>query len=200
MEPTHLTAGDTVRFGRYPQGSRGQTAPIDWRVLDVREDRALLLAQRILDVQPFAGEDGSLFWGDCRLRAWLEEAFTPRAFSAEERARIFRPVLTEYSDVDRSLWRLFAMDDVTESVREEVFVLSYADVTRYFPGESPLFCPGASARTTDWVREQEGMDEMCWWLRSTDPSGLMRVVSPADSVGAGWQRQGVRPALWLRLS
>ena len=200
-----LSVGDVIRFGHYPQGSQGQVMPIEWRVLDVQEDRALLLAQDILDVQPYAGEDGSLFWGDCHLRGWLENDFMPRAFSAEELNRIYQPEHPGNQDIDRLVWQLFGMDDAVESVHDAVFVLSNADVLHYFPGEDAMFCPGASARPTAWVREQQDAEELCWWLRSaSSQSGIVYIVSPVDSVGASWNvqetRHGVRPALWLRLN
>lgn len=205
MSIHRVSAGDAICFGRYPQGSQGQIMPIEWRVLDVQGNRALLLAQHILDVQPFAGEDGSLFWGDCRLRAWLEEEFMPRAFNAEELGQIWQPEQSRQLDGDMILWLLFGMDDAVESVQDAVFVLSYADVLHYFPGKDSMFCPGASAQPTDWVRAQkQGADDLCWWLRSASAqSGIVYIVSPADSVGASWNVQvtcqGVRPALWLRM-
>ena len=199
-----LRIGDEIQFGHYPQGAQGQILPIEWRVLDMREDRALLLAQRILDVQPFAGEDGGVFWGHSRLRGWLQDDFMPRAFSPAEMERLYQPEQREYQDGDMLLWQLFGMEDAVECVHEAVFVLSQADVLRYFPGQNTMFCPGASARPTQWVRGQQGADDLCWWLRSSSAeSGIVYIVSPVDSVGAAWDARetchGVRPALWLRL-
>ena len=203
MAGIELRPGYTIYFGNYPQDSSGETAPMAWRVLDVKEGRALLLSRDILDVQPYAGDDGSVFWGNCFLRGWLENEFRPRAFSPEENALVFQPEDPAYGDTDELLWEQFGMEDMTESVHDAVFVLSVDDILRYFPGENSLFCPGASARGTEWVEERTNGESLCWWLRSSsDRYGYVQVVSPADSIGAcGMPREtlhGVRPAFWLR--
>lgn len=202
MSENRLNAGDVIRFGNYPQGHHGLTMPIEWCVLDVREDRALLLSRYILDFRPFAGENGDLFWGDCELRNWLENEFRIRAFSAEESARIVRPERS-YEDSDRMLWQLFRMEDVTENIPDTVFTLSYPDILHYFPGPNNLFYPGASAPGTEWVREQADSESLCWWLRTASAqNGSVNIVSPFNSVGACMDARGschgVRPALWLR--
>lgn len=204
MNDNCCQAGDEIFFGRYPQDCRQNDAPIAWRVLDVKEDRALLLSKDILDAQPFAGEDGAVFWYRCFLRGWLNHEFLPRAFSPEEIARIIQPEDTEYRDIDELLWEQFGMEDTTETIRDAVFLLSYEDILHYFPGENTLFCPGASAPGTEWARAQAETDDMCWWLRSASAqAGYVNIVSPVNSVGACIDaketRHGVRPALWLKL-
>ena len=200
-----INVGNEIQFGHYPQSSHGQILPIKWRVLEVKEDRALLLAQNILDVQTFAGEDGDLFWGNSHLRSWLEEEFIPRAFSPVEADRIYQPENPGYQDFDRILWEQLGADDAVEHVHDSVFVLSYADILNYFPGENSLLCPGAYAQPTEWVEEQQNTNDLCWWLKSASAkSGIVYVVSPADTVGISFPTQenpqGVRPALWLKIN
>ncbi|MDO4803433.1 MAG: DUF6273 domain-containing protein [Lachnospiraceae bacterium] len=45
--------------------------PIRWRVLSVRDGKALLLADRILDCAPFHESDRAVTWEACTLRSWL---------------------------------------------------------------------------------------------------------------------------------
>ena len=199
---------DTVFFGKYPQGGRGEIMPIEWIVLDRKEDRALLLSKYILDMQTFAWPDTKNFWGFCRLHDWLKNWFMNRAFSPDETARIIQPVELEYSDNDVFLWEFFNMDDVTNSMRDPVFLLSAADAELYFPGSEEGFLTGASAEPTEWVKKEypDDMNEfgISYWLRSASAeSGFVYIVSPADSIGAALNshkiRQGVRPALWIKL-
>ncbi len=77
--------------------------PIRWRVLDIRDNRMLLLADRIPDSVPFHSADTDVTWEGCTLRSWLNgygaEAnkqgidytgigFIDRAFTAAEREAI----------------------------------------------------------------------------------------------------------------
>ena len=204
---TDMMTGETVFFGRYPQGPNSEIMPIEWRVLDVQDGRALLLSQYILDVRPFAGEDGNRFWGFCGLRGWLNREFLHRAFTPGETERIAQSENPDYDDHDVFVWELFEMEDTTDGIRDRVFLLSYTDVQRYFPGEQEGFLSGASAGATEWVYHQYEDEAdpmgMCYWLRSASAqSDIAYIVSPVDSVGAAmgvqWNRHGVRPAIWIR--
>ena len=77
--------------------------PIRWRVLDIQDNRILLLADRIPDSVPFHSADTEVTWDRCTLRSWLNgygaEAneqstdytgigFIDRAFTAAEREAI----------------------------------------------------------------------------------------------------------------
>ena len=83
--------------------------PIRWRVLDIREGRALLLADRMPDCVPFHETAEAVAWQESTLRSWLNglgaaenrqqrdfagTGFIDRAFTAEERDAIV-PVLCE---------------------------------------------------------------------------------------------------------
>ena len=77
--------------------------PIRWRVLDVQDNRMLLLADRMPDCVPFHSADTDVTWDRCTLRSWLNgygaEAneqgtdytgigFIDRAFTPTEREAI----------------------------------------------------------------------------------------------------------------
>ena len=92
---TRLLGDDIVRYFRYE--------PIKWRVLDVNENDALLVADKGLDDQKYntAGED--VTWETCTMRSWLNgydssvnrhgtdyscNNFINAAFTASERSAI----------------------------------------------------------------------------------------------------------------
>lgn len=96
-----LLIGQIVEFGEYEQD--GNTAngkePIKWQVLEVSNDRYLLLAHNVLDIQPF--DDGSsssgagglshgseFLYEDSSLRGWLNNSFDAEAFGEKERKYI----------------------------------------------------------------------------------------------------------------
>lgn len=45
--------------------------PLRWRVLDIQENRALLLADRMPDCVPFHNGEEAITWEKCTLRSWL---------------------------------------------------------------------------------------------------------------------------------
>lgn len=173
MKLHQLQSGNPVFFGRYPQGAKGEVQPIAWQVLEVKEDRALLLSRYVLDMQPFYSEAGCVRWIDSTVCQWLRETFLPTAFSQEEQAEIYYPA-------------------------------PKAD-----PNEEGMFCSGATAQMTPWVEANHpGIDQMngnvCWWLRSSShQSPFAFIVSPVDSIGGSMidpdNRQGVRPAIWVKI-
>ena len=71
-----LSVGDTIRFG----GLR----TFKWKVLDVREDRALIISKKIMFELPYHFEYGSVSWETCDLRAYLNGDFYSIFFSAKK--------------------------------------------------------------------------------------------------------------------
>lgn len=83
---TTLVASKRIAFGSW------EGRPIYWQVIDHMDGKIVLLASDPVAVCPFsadpAGGDGSNFWPDCELRAWLNSTFLDNAFTPEERALI----------------------------------------------------------------------------------------------------------------
>ncbi|MGN1019616.1 MAG: DUF6273 domain-containing protein [Aristaeellaceae bacterium] len=206
MNIRHLQPGNQVSFGRYPQGAMGEVQPIAWQVLDVREDRALLLSRYVLDMQPFHSEQRGVRWMDSAVRQWLQETFLPTAFSREEQAEICRTA-SEADPFDDFPTRM--LSDGEEQTDDPVFLLSTEEVRQYFHNENELFCTDATAQMTPWVAAShpdvdEMDDNVCWWLRSrSGQRPFAFIVSPVDSIGVSMispdNCQGVRPALWVRI-
>ncbi len=196
-----------LTFGHWPQGAGGSVEPIRWNVLTQENDRLLVLADKILDMQPFNKQAQPTRWENCSMRQWLQEVFLPQAFTEAEQEMIFRNPPTEDPAGDL-LWQLFGMETATSALTDPVFLFSTADVAQYFPNENTLFCPGASADASAYVQEQYSdvigrNGGTLWWLRSSMSNCPMAyMVSPCDSVGVSavgdGNLQGIRPAMWLK--
>ena len=92
--------GEIITFGHYPQSHSSANEPIEWRILRVDGDQALLTSLYALDAQPFHlaqdqhdeennAANRPLFprmtdYADSSLRVWLNDAFFKAAFSAQE--------------------------------------------------------------------------------------------------------------------
>lgn len=190
--PVQTFLGDlrNVQFGKYL-----------WRVLDVRNDRALLLTEEILKWREYHSSNTSVTWETCELRRYLNEAFL-KTFSAQERKRI---VQTENRNADNP-W--FGTSGGRDTV-DKVFLLSIEEVVKYFgdsgqlqerPDEYWIDDKYNSVRKAEY-RSKTGW----WWLRSPggndvsnsadvfDDGSLSMFGSKVDLLG------GVSPALWLNL-
>lgn len=79
-----IRQGDVLSFGRYMQEVPDEA--IQWRVLYVHENTAVLLSERILECMPFDQE--SNHWVGSDLCIWLNSWFLNSSFGYEERWRI----------------------------------------------------------------------------------------------------------------
>ena len=92
-----------MTFGTYSQTAEGNDeTPIEWLVLDRNGDHALLLSRYSLDVHAFYPEHVDITWEKGTLRAWLNDDFLNRAFTAEEQAAI---LLTSLDNSSRTIGR-----------------------------------------------------------------------------------------------
>ena len=82
-------------FGRYPQGKNGEVEPLVWLVVAETEEGTLLLAEKVIDCQPFHNADGAWSWETCSIRFWLNGEFMQSAFSAKEQTRVQSVALME---------------------------------------------------------------------------------------------------------
>ena len=84
-----IKEGDRIMMGHYEQDNNATNdkEPISWLVLEVTENKALLIAENGLDCLPYHSQPGSITWEKCSLRAWLNDDFLNTAFTAEEQKR-----------------------------------------------------------------------------------------------------------------
>ena len=95
--------------------------PIIWRVLEVTDGTALLMADRGLDCVPYHETYTDVFWENCDLRKWLNDSFIEMAFTKEERVS----VMTSDVDNDNNYYFGTACGSGTH---DRVFILSEAEV------------------------------------------------------------------------
>lgn len=151
---------DCVYFGNYPQtlidsANEGSTneadyavEPIMWRVLEVKNNKALLVADSILDVKSLseAGTAYSFAWKYSEIRSWLngygkksnnakidysKDCFLKKAFNSAERKAI---VKTKLKNSDNPVY----LTDCGPNTTDKIFLLSFNDVTNKKYGFLPF--------------------------------------------------------------
>ena len=212
-----VAVGNIIRFGSYEQDNNLDNGPepIEWIVLDVQEDKALLLSKYGLDAKQYHFEAvNDIMWEQCSLRSWLNTDFIASAFSKSETDLILTTDVDNSNAQGYSGWR----DDSGNITKDQVFLLSYAEANRYLDltidvedNQKPMTAAtdyaiqnGASIST---MRETvEGKPTCWWWLRS--PGASDKHAADVGGVDAGTlgnayvdQTNGcVRPALWMKLN
>ena len=189
-----IRKGDLIKFGNYPMEANGQKEPIEWLVLEVRGNEALLISRYGLDCRQYHHKYVDMTWENCDLRKWLNHDFLKAAFSPEESARI---KVSELRNDDNPRHGTGGGN----STKDRVFCLSIAEAERYFRDNKERQCqPTEYARNQGaWVDDSNGC--CCWWLRS--PGDGQRSASYVATDGAlnlnglsvGDDLDAVRPAL-----
>ncbi|MBR2571189.1 MAG: hypothetical protein IKE30_03565 [Clostridia bacterium] len=207
--------GDIIAFGRYPQTASGaDSTPVKWIVLDIRDNKALLLSKYGLDTKRYNDQHKEVTWETCTLRKWLNGEFMNNAFSADEQAKIASTVLRNPGET------LFKKADGNDT-DDRIFLLSYVEANLYF-GVTGLTAQNERvnnlkprASVTEYAAARgaysysdyetaEGEAAGAWWLRS--PGYEYYYAALVDCDGTLWLNYdvdedviSVRPAMWVKL-
>lgn len=185
--------GRTVEFGRYVQEPGGPVTPLIWKVLDITNGTALLLADKCIDSKSYNDELIGGTWESCSLRRWLNDNFYNRAFNDDDRARIPRVRV-------RCTWNPEYDTDPGEDTYDFVFCPSYDEILKYFRKQASRKC-----RPTEYAAETGRLDVKgcAYWLRSPGSAPDSATVVGNDGsfhvVGVSRDDVAVRPALYVRL-
>ncbi len=187
-----MKKGDIIKFGKYPQDNYSFRTPIEWLVLDVTGNEALLISRYGLDCKPYHHESGGITWEDCDLRKWLNSDFLKSAFSNKESERI---LVSELKNNPKYEYGTTGGNDT----KDRIFCLSIAQAEQYFIRDKDRRC-----RPTAYAREQGTYvdNRYCyWWLRS--PGFIQTFATGVSTDGAldsggidvHYDKSAVRPAL-----
>ena len=206
-----IQAGDYVTFGHYPQMAEGKDmTPIEWLVLDVQGNKALLLSRYGLDVKTYNEKMVDITWETCTLRAWLNGTFLNKAFTAEEQKGILTTTVDNSKSQGYSEWSTSGGNNT----QDKVFLLSYGEANKYLgvtweyinmkSRTSPTaYAVQVDAYTNGDYRTAEGDLAGWWWLRS--PGGSQDYAAHVHTYGSlgdhpvYYASAVIRPALWVNL-
>ena len=209
-----LLTGGYMKLGCYPQTHLVNVMnPIEWLVLDVQKNKALLISRYGLDAQPYNTNDECITWGKCSLRTWLNSTFMNKAFTAQEQSGILLTYVDNGSSQGYSEFRTSGGSDT----QDRVFLLSCAEVNKYF-GELHYLMPGSDKKAVTSptayaqhggalaradCKTADGAHAGWWWLRSPGwDQNVAASVSADGSLIDSRVNDGsgcVRPALWINL-
>ena len=201
-----MQVGDKILFGNY-----------DWQVLDIQNDRALIITENIIEQRPYHNAYVGITWADCSLRKYLNGEFYNR-FNMDDKSRIC-PVINKNPD---NQWY---GTKGGEDTRDRIFLLSMEEVVCQYFGDSSskLYNPGKNQRYWFERRDENNSRRIArleankeqiwwWWIRTPGRVNVKAVYIHGDgnigiqgnnilkgNIADGKCTGGVRPALWLKL-
>lgn len=201
-----VKVGDIITFGHYEQDNNKKNGkePIEWRVLDVQDGKALLISFYALDCKKYNDRQIGISWEHCSLRRWLNKQFLEAAFSADDMEAVILSHIDNSLAQSRPDWQQFTPNDTDDYV----FLLSYAEADRYFADDKDRqTIPTAYAkRCGSWDSAGFLVDgkRPCWyWLRTMgyNASNTAVVIDSGIIKNQHVTKPGfsVRPCIWLDL-
>ena len=196
------SVGDIITFGHYPQTASGtDSTAIEWRVLEVRDGKALLISRYALDCQQYHSSWKKVDWKDSSLRKWLNGDFMDQAFVPSEKKKIVTMEVSAEPNPKHGT-------PAGNSTKDNVFLLSIAETEKYFISDADRRCaPTEYAKAqgvgTDKNALADGKPACQWWLRSpgSRSDSAVRVQStgtiPYEGSAVSLGLTGVRPAIWI---
>ena len=186
-------------FGRYPYKADGSEELVEWDVIRVKGDRALLLSVNIIDRMRYADELENTAWKDCRIRRWTNGYFYENAFSAVERDMILE---TEIANPGNTTYKTAA----STNTRDFIFIPSVNDAYRFYNFDQDRIAVATEYAASKGIYINEETKGSYWWLRSN--GGNMYNASTVNFEGYVFEygfyvnnkEIGVRPALWISLA
>ncbi|MBO4415090.1 MAG: FecR domain-containing protein [Lachnospiraceae bacterium] len=209
--------GDIIKLGKYEQDNNtgNGTEDIEWVVLSVEDDKALVLSKYALDRQSYNQEYMEITWEECTLRKWLNDDFYNAAFSKSEKSMI---KTTRVKTNDNPVYGTQQGSKGGNDTEDKIFLLSLDDITNISYGFSSDYsendinrrcavtayalAEGAYQSSVNLTSEGKGATD--WWLRSpgidADNAAYVSNAGSADYYGDDDDYQyAIRPALWINL-
>ncbi len=128
----NLKENDTIFFGKYEQDGNLENGPepIEWIVLGVKENKALLISKYILEFKEMQSNEIMFDWENSELRDWLNEDFFQKAFNYVEKQKMVRIELSSRSLENRSI---VINQNSSSSTMENPFMYKLLGVKNYEP-------------------------------------------------------------------
>ncbi len=190
--------GESIWFGTYPQEADGTKKPIEWIILETKENRMLLLSKYILDTRKYHEKKKGVTWEESDIRQWLNNEFYMNAFNSVEQKAIWESITKTNNNFKYGT-------NGGNDTADKVFLLSVEDAIKRFPNDE-----GRKAKATEYAQKVGGtvinkkIGDSWWWLRSPGKYGYRA----AEIFDSGWidasgesvnsKSKGVRPAIWVQ--
>ena len=167
----------TITFGSYQQGnSLEEKTPIEWYILEKREDKAILMSKYVLDVHRYDNKINSN-WKETSIGKWLNGMFFDSAFNNSEKQMI---IANPYKAVGN------------------VFLLNLAEAESYFNKNDTFL---SRSHFTTYARQTKPTVSNSYWLDSSNGVSSIFINDYYDGNNKYIEldaKIGVRPCIVLK--
>lgn len=209
--------GSIVSFGAYEQDNEVANGeePIDWIVLKVEGNRALVISKYLLDCIQYSRNDASdkadrlandfgweavcemckldSVWATCYLRSWLNTVFYSSAFNSDEQTMISATtIIAEKKPIYSA--------NTPKDSKDKVFIFNSEEALLYLDSNE-----ARKGETTAYAHDARG-GSVFWWLRSSGEHAVKAPVVWTDgSISEGGLNicgdddVSVRPAMYITI-
>ncbi len=202
-----LKVGDEIIFGEWEQDNNTSngTEPIEWVILDIQGDRALVISHYGLVQCRYAFHSNGQTWVNSSIRDTLNHDFYDSAFTAGEKEAILITHVDENSgqnDPDHPA----AAGRTGEDTDDYIFILSYAEIMKYLPTPEERRCYVTLYIIThaNYSEKRYAEGYTCWyWLRNPAYKNNAGAVDWDGTINACYMNHvyGVaRPCCWVDLT
>lgn len=205
-----MQIGDKIEFSGY-----------DWRVLDIKDNAALIITEDIVELRAYHNKPGDITWADCELRKYLNGEFLERFINADKDKIIPTTIVNSNNPWFGTIGG--------EDTNDKVFLLSIEEVVcKYFGDSSENLLRVPNGKYKYWFTKKDNNNAKrissylgyiwWWWLRSPGRKQVKAVYIHGDgNIGIQGNsalkcnlsdvihpvnndlRGGICPALWLKL-
>lgn len=203
-----MEIGNTIAFGN-----------AQWRVLEIRKDRMLLLTEEIIEQRDYHDRKEEVTWEHSEVRAYLNGEFSER-FKPAEQERI---VTVMNRNPDNPWYATPGGNDTMD----RIFLLSLDEVVRLYFGDSSRLLDQPKPNQRYWFDRKDANNPKrmanfmgfpwWWWTRTPGKNNRVAVYIHGDgNIGiqgngisktsfntiqhiTNSNKGGLRPALWVKI-
>lgn len=201
-----MQVGDKISFGNFT-----------WVVLDIQDDKALIITEYIIEHRPYHDAYVETTWADCAMRKYLNGEFYD-TFDSKDQVRIC-------STINHNPDNQWYGTNGGVDTKDNIFLLSMEEIVCKYFGDSSdkLYNPRKNQRYWFERKDQNNSKRVAkllskkeqiwwWWTRTPGRVGVKAVYIHGDgnigiqgnnilkgNIADGFCTGGVRPALWISL-
>lgn len=169
-----LKINDKITFGNY------YGEPLEWIVLDIKDDNALIITSDIVDCIPFGVKDTN--YKDSKIRYFLNNKFIDKAFKDEEKMFINK----------------ICLEDI-ECVNDYVFLLSMNEAKKYLTTKELRYASCNHHAIINGGNERSSGH--AYWLRTFDENNFVYYIDETCYISSHFinAKYCLRPACWIKI-
>lgn len=192
--------GSSLTFGTYEQDGNtfNGNEPLEWIIIDYdqSENKTLIVTRYCIDCKQYKDAYGAVTWETSDARAWLNDRFISKAFSAEEKSMIVDCEVTTPANCK------FDTDGGNITV-DKVFLLSDEEFNKYLADTDYTIGYTTKYASDRGVQSGPISGTSVCWLRTPGESlvyvSTISYVGELNSMGVYSYSAscGIRPAMWI---